>query len=318
LGNKFRTEMKGTEEGAKYQKLCRADAASFRLEWAKSKLKDMIERKVHVQGWQRVDKTKGRYRNLGRLVQDLGGFSCGEAIRGACTAARKCTMMGSPWIRRHPQTNLLEYLVLELEFEECFSQSWQHYKETVTNTAGDSTGHQRAISGEAGGLTDKKGIEAKGKGAEPKQHAIAEGSGQAGGDPGVVPPAPKPPPTPKDPAKQKFAALTKDALKQKTLFHAATSGYVQLVQSIESDASWEWARGSRLTALKAASEVLKSELNEWHREFLVSGDLSAMRKLYTSDRIAVELASFVKCAPKIEALQCITKAMYRAHAELTK
>jgi len=127
LGNKFRADVKGNIE---YKALSRADAAAFRMDWCKKQLNNILEKKVHHQSWKRVDRTKGCYRNFGRLVLDFGGWSCKEAIEGATTAVNKCMLMGAPWITRHPQSDLVEYLVLEIEFEEEFSNMWSHFKET--------------------------------------------------------------------------------------------------------------------------------------------------------------------------------------------
>lgn len=42
-----------------------------------------------------------------------------------------CTMLGPPWVQKHPQTHLMEYLVLEAEFTEDFETSWATFKEAV-------------------------------------------------------------------------------------------------------------------------------------------------------------------------------------------
>ncbi len=90
----------------------------------------MVERKSFTQTWKRVDRTKGEYRPFGKLVQDFGGWSCQEAIDGACTATSKCIMMGAPWVVVHPQSGMTEYLVLQMGFEEEFSSMWSKFSET--------------------------------------------------------------------------------------------------------------------------------------------------------------------------------------------
>ena len=40
--------------------------------------------------------------------------------------------MGYPWVKRHPQSNLVSFLILEMGFDEMFEQSWSHYREEYT------------------------------------------------------------------------------------------------------------------------------------------------------------------------------------------
>lgn len=137
IGNKFRAQFKrGTPEGDAYYNLTsRSDSQAFRMKWAQGELVKLEEKRTHKQGWSRVDRTRGRYRPFGKLVVDFGGWTSPEAVRGAMTAAQKCCMMGEPWVRVHPQSQLTEYLVLELEFQEDFVQSWETFKSYQTGGA---------------------------------------------------------------------------------------------------------------------------------------------------------------------------------------
>ena len=98
LGNQFRAEHKaGTAKGDEFKKLgSRAEQAEFRKRWLELKLKEVTEKKTFSQTWSRVDRTKGRYRTLGKLVKDFGGWQSSEALQGACCAASKCALLGEP------------------------------------------------------------------------------------------------------------------------------------------------------------------------------------------------------------------------------
>ena len=152
LGNRFRADhKKGTPEGDAYALLSRGEAATFRLQWAQGELQKLDEKRQHSQSWKRVDRTKGRYRPFGRLVIDFGGWGDKAAVQGAATAASKCMMMGAPWVHRHPQTNLLEYLVLEIEWEEEFSQAWGTFNDYIVGEGEHAEGRQQHRKGKAQG-----------------------------------------------------------------------------------------------------------------------------------------------------------------------
>lgn len=132
VANAFRKEhVKGTPKGDAYHALNQKEALEFRINWAKTKYDEVKLTKVSTTSWSRVDRTKGRYRTFGKLVVDLGGWRCEDAVKGAIIACKKCAAMGAPWYKVHPQTEMLEFLVLESEFEEDFSKSWSQFKEEI-------------------------------------------------------------------------------------------------------------------------------------------------------------------------------------------
>ena len=69
--------------------------------------------------------------------------------------------------------------------------------------------------------------------------------------------------------------------------------------------------------MEAAHHDVKSELNQWHLEFITENDFSKMRKKYAADRVSVELRKFMNLKPNIEKLQRIVASMYRAHEEIS-
>ena len=109
--------------------MSRSEAAAFRQQWLGGEIKTIKERYEFTSSWSRVDITKGVYKTFGRAVQDLGGFDWPEAKKGAATAMAKCMLLGSPWVITHPQTEMQEFLILEMSFKEQFSEAWSHFKD---------------------------------------------------------------------------------------------------------------------------------------------------------------------------------------------
>jgi hypothetical protein len=345
LGNKFRqAHMKGTSTGDAYHALqSRAEGAAFRLSWAKDQFKNITQQKVHQTSWKRVDRTKGRYRPVGRLIADFGGFDSPEAVEGAANAVNKCLMMGAPWVVRHPQSNLLEYLVLEMEFEEEFSNMWSHFKKSWETKALGDAGDEKpgAISGSVdGGKSSGKVDEAK-QTADPDKKETDKsnrggnknkggkesdgntkggkdtGGNNKGGKAAGRSPSEKGGDDDDDDPKKRLVKLFRDAAIVKIKFHSASSSFVQMACAIDSDPSWGWAKGGvQHQKLVSAQESLKGALNDWHREFVCSSDATGVKKKYSAERCTVELNKFIAAKPLVDKLAAILCSTNRAHEEL--
>jgi hypothetical protein len=342
LGNLFRLEhKKGSTEGDKY-KLCssRVEAAEFRVEWCKKQYKHITEKKTFVQSWKRVDRTKGSYRNFGRLVCDFGGWDCPEAIEGASNAVSKCMLLGHPWVQKHPQSGLTEYLVLQMEWEEEFESMWSNFTEHCNSDGSPSTGD--------GGIAQVAGQPAARLADQvtAPSSPVAKGVDVTPGTPTTVPPSTpravpkaagkrsdkaggsKPQasgkgddPSPGDEKKKEFGRLQRESIKLKQLFHTASSNFIQMRQAIDTDASWAWATCGPADATKLAKLVqVKTELqamqNDWHKEFLCNTDIAGIRKKYTPERVTVELTKFLESKIAVDKLTSMLEAMNRVHTEI--
>lgn len=309
IGNKFRTECgKNKELGEKYKGMkTRDEQQTFRLDWAKLQLKEIVEKKVHKQSWSRVDRTKGRYRPFGRLVIDFGGWSDLMAIKGATTAATKCLAMGDPWVRIHAQSELAEFLVLEMEWEEEFGESWDHFRAHFTKGSNEKSDKLVGGEGQAAGDDDKAKEKAKEKEDNEKDKGKNKEKDKDKDDS----------PNEDADAKKKLANLIREAAKLKASFQAASSRFVELHSAIQTSPEWGWTKGgSQEAKLKEAHKNVKESLNEWHGEYLMASDFSQLKKKYTGERIQVELTSFLKIKGLVDNLAKLVGNMFRAHAEL--
>ena len=101
-----------------YAALDRSGAQVFRQNWLQDRIdKIIVVKKVEVQRWKKVDTTKGKFRCFGNIVTEFGGWQWKPGLRGAMTVAAKCTALGKPWVRRHPQSGLFIIVRIHYSFE---------------------------------------------------------------------------------------------------------------------------------------------------------------------------------------------------------
>jgi hypothetical protein len=249
----------------------------------------------------------------------------------------KCLMMQAPWVQVHPQTGMTEYLVLEMGFEEEFESMWSKFSESWQgDIAGSSNGQAEvqdssapgiataSVDGGAGGSGGRAvaaavdtGKPKKGKGAIPGL------GGGATPSPGKLPkPGKNTDPDETSPSadkKSELSKLTRDAMKLKQVYYAASSNYVQVMTAISSDEKWSWARGGpQEVRLKDTKAKLQAELNHWHEEFLVTAEFTQMKRKYSTERIVVELSKFVQTKGLVDGLTKVISSTHNAHHELTK
>jgi hypothetical protein len=238
--------------------------------------------------------------------------------------------MGAPWVQKHPQTGLQEYLVLELEWVEDFEQSWSDFTEYFNKSTEVGTGAKQVADG------DKSASQAAGskKDAQPAAGAAPSAAGKAKKlkttedatvAAGAAPSAAgkgkklknKEDASPDDKSDATLADKIKRASQLKQAFHNACSHYAQLMTSIDTDATWDWARNNVKTKhLVNLKTGLQHEMNDWHKEFLLAADVREVRKKYTPARISVELDLFLKASPLIVQLSNALTGMKNEHVAL--
>ena len=271
--------------------------------------------------WRRVDKDRGTYRPLGRLVKEYGGWKCAEAIKGAVCAAQKCLLLGPPWHRVHPQSGLVEYLVMECEFEESFTKSWCEFKEEWSQSkkkvdvpkAFKDQGVDNKVREMQGlpmvaGSKEKATCEAldKGKNSE----GVDKGANHEGGEEGGQT---------HDTLKERMAKGFKEGNKVKVLFHNATSAFASVRDNIDSCPSWGWAKGgTQHQKLLDAKADLQASMSEWHQDFVASKDGGALKRKFDTLRTTNEIENFVKLKAKVDKLIAVTKSLLRAQGEFQR
>ena len=117
------------------------------------------------------------YRTPAKVWEDLGGRSDPSIIEGVLKGHSKCVAMGPPWIHIHPQTELVEIVIIEFAWQETFETSWDQYTTaTIENQpaaitdAGGGAGCAATLkggshkgAGKKKGKKDERGKQEKGK-----------------------------------------------------------------------------------------------------------------------------------------------------------
>ena len=304
LGNQFRKHIeKSPEDKIAFGKcMNRQEQAKFRMEWANKKHQEFKESKTKSQCWKRVDSSTGQYMNFARMVQHLGGWRSQEAVRGASTCANKCLAMGRPWHQKHPQTDLVEFLLMDYKWTETFEQSWATFQESYSRGTLESPMPDEKTKGEESGAkrtAGKKVVkdEAKGKGTKRDRQGKAS----------------------KDIDEMDLSTLWKEGGKLKVAFQKTSCTYLELDEKIRSHAAWELAKGVKHDELARAHKEVKNSFSEWHREFVMSSDLNSFKRAHSSAKAQAELCAFLNVVEGTVALLTrLCEKLQRAHIEMNK
>lgn len=298
LGNKFRD----AHSKAKLKSLTTSEGKTFRMDWAKKLESEIIEKKTHTKRWSRIDTTAWNYRPFGKMVLDFGGWDDPEAIRGAITGSLQCLTMGDPFVKIHPQTKMVLFAIAEIGWAEVFEQSWDqtmtYYKKDTpipaienreTETATKATVDSKLTRADQSTAAQK--AKEKEKARVDKEMLDKDKADKCSKE--------------KDDPKKKFSMLVRDGTRVKQKLTSATLRAVEIEQEINRDGKFQWARnndkGDRL--IKTSVEVVRSHLNDWHRDFLVTSEFATIKKKYSVDRIVVELTRFIELEPMIDKLK---------------
>jgi hypothetical protein len=336
LGNMFRKFLSQSPKDAEeYKRLpSRAAVSEFRKNWAAGELKKWEEKHTYEKSWSRVDTTKGNYKNFAKLVVDLGGWASQEALQGAITLAQKCLCMGAPWLHIHPQTELVEFLVLEFGYTEQFKNSWSTFCSDWSN--GDLSASGERVPPQAAPVTDQgegtedvdgtqgDGDKQKGKGkgkakSKAKAKAKANGGKQTGKGEEEESPKAKATKVKKEPVGLDIdgldiAGLWKEGKSMKTKYEQAISTYQQLCDQVKNDPALSGS--ATLTKVAQSHDDLKIQLSDWHKQFLMM-DPQKLKKEHPTAKCETELASFLRLGKHIDRLHNCVSSVYRAHGELS-
>jgi hypothetical protein len=292
IGKQFLMEMakKGTPEGDLYAGMPKADQIAMKLKWSQLKFQKFKEEKRMVKSWRRIDLEKGTYKTIDQLVMSQG--SSEDAMAGICTLVRKAIQMGQPWSKINPQTDRLMFLELDFSFTEEFEVAWTHYR-TEFQTGGEDAA---LVQGGKQALQTSVGSEQVVPKA-PKGKPLAEPKGKAKA---------KPKPSPNVNI-SKFNVFWTQAVKMKMATTKAIAVGMDLVESINADETWKWARNpENKGVLEEALVDVKKELTSFHRAFLLE-DAAALKKKYGEEHLTTELTSFMALKPRIDALTAMVE-----------
>jgi hypothetical protein len=307
LGQLFR-EQNGQNDA--YRMLGSEQQQAFRNDWVAKKYESFKKEKMFKQRWQRLDYEKAEYVNIGQLIIGEGGWNDRSAVIGAVRAAKRCMLLGYPWVRKDPQTQRTVYARLKLGWEESFEESWSawttEYKtgtrvadEKKTGELGvpvaDGSADIQAIGDEAPDAADGK--DDKRKTAKPKATPKVKSA------PGAEATAQR---------KQVTKAIT-EATRTKARFLGLTSSVVELVEQMEKDPAWSWANNdANKGTLLRACHALREPLTDFHKRVLTE-DISAVKKTVTTEFLIVQLGDFVKIKTRLDELGKLIAQLLKRH-----
>lgn len=296
VGQRVMNSIKSDEKKfAEYRTLDRKGAAEYRMNFAKVKLANLKEARVVGQKWKRIDTTRGRYLPFSKMVREEGNDE--DALLGCVKVVQKCMAMGHPWVHRHPQTERLEYLLLNFEWAEDFEQSWStwktHWQENISDKEGNNV--QKDSSKEAKKAIGDKAFKHGGNDCDNKDKkgkAFAKPTAKGRSDDLTSP-------NKEDMNVQQWMVA---ANKLKAKLSRAMAGSSQLIDQIITVPSWSWADNApNRGELERRLQDLKNAMTPFSSNYLVLDSKDMKRK---TDQASWhhELKTFVALEPKVDAL----------------
>ena len=295
IGQKFLlAHPKGTPHGDAYHSLNRSAAQEFRVRWVEEKYKAMKRGRVKSETWRHVDITSGKRMPLGKMIQDQGHDQLG--VLGCIKTAYKCSLMGAPWAQQHPQTERMEYTLLESSFAETFEGAWRASTEEVNPS-----------------IEINKGVAAHSQ--APKRAAITEGDAEENPSKRrqTTPTKDKDPKPPATKDEKSTAAMQKKSCALKVQALQVTSSASALLQEIDERDDWSWARNAQNQGkIKAQLDDFRQCLTQFGRSLLAQ-DMAVLKKRVVPEQWAKELEGFLACKPKLDLLATTVRQMLKRH-----
>ena len=175
--------------------------------------------------------------------------------RVAATVSFKCMAMGYPFVKRHAQSDMVIFAIVEESCKETFEKAWQ---ETVLQKPHDE---QAEPLGDQQTLQLPPPTETPTPRPKPKPKPTVE--------PATTPVKEKnEPPPPDNITKKELSSLISSAGKTKSLFLNVSHAALDVMQQIETEPGWSWAKGKELPLLREQVNTLKAALRPMVQGFV--------------------------------------------------
>ena len=295
--------------------------AAFRKEWAARKLKEIQVSRTHSSKFSRVDTKKGEYYNFGLLVETFGvHYDKDKAILLAVKHAQKALVLGPPWIQHDAMADVTEYLKLKTQFKEEFDEAWElkekeyEHSELPTATKEPSS----AAAAPPSQATAKRSAETLAIENEGQRGAAAKGAGRAGPASQPSGRVPSPPAGAKKarPAHNELNELVGQVSKVKTQYSNVMSQCQNLIQTIEAQQSWSWARTPE--GLDDLKILLESIVIAPGLETFILNDIKDVKSSMTPEMLMTMAVQFVQLKPQLEQVEGRCNQLLKAHALMQK
>jgi hypothetical protein len=275
-------------KSAEYKALNQQEKSEFRKRWASQMYAVVKATKEKSSGYSKIDKSAGVYLPATVVFQREGGDRA--ALVAASNYISACIRMGGDWVHFNAMTRRSEYLYVQKEKIELFTQSWKMYEMAQKEKEADP----KLGKGEADPKLGKGGADPKlGKGgADPKLGK--GGEDPKGGKKGGEVPAPSPKPQPKDGEKSSFEKAISSGISTKKAYQSIISKATLVMENINSNEDWMWATSKHGPMLSAQLDsVKKCASSSFARKFLTM-ELKDVKAEFKQATLQTELEKFTK------------------------
>ena len=283
--------------------------AIFRKEWAARKLKEIQVARTHTNKFSRVDTKKGDYYNFGLLVETFGvHYDKDKAILLAVKHAQKALVLGRPWIQHDTMADITEYLKLKTQFKEEFEEAWELKEKEFEKSELPATTNE-PISAAAPAQAQSKRLASTAV-------VIQGGAGRQGQQPRGTERVPSPPAPPGKKVKNELTELWVQVGKVKTQYSQVMSQCQNLIQTIEVQHAWKWARTPE--GLDDLKMQLESVVIAPGLETFILNDLKDVKSSMKGDQLMSMGVQFVQLKPQLDQVEGRCNQLLKAHPLMQK
>jgi hypothetical protein len=295
------------------QKKCYAECkgweakSQFRLAWADRKLQTLNVSRTHCREYQKVDTTKGVYLSFGMLVESFGiHFDREGATKTALRHASKCIHMGGRWTHWDGMAECTEFLKLNREFANVMTDCWRLCEEETSTTDIHASPIESGVADEViAGTVAPHSMQIDTHAGKGKGKSKAKGLGVAVTDDIVV--AKK---------RNKLDESLAESTKVKSLWLQAMNSSKSLLDLINVDEAWAWARSASTNGkLKADIASLEAHLDSETRKFILD-DVKTLKVEIGAETLLLASQRFNDLRKQTQALWNQQKGLMIAHKTL--
>ena len=224
----------------------------------------------------------------------------------------RCLAMGEPWVVKHPQSDMINFAIVDMEWAEQFSEEW---RKTVNDFKAPQSVVQQAIAKD---VAESEGAEvadtAKGKAkaagkAKGKGKAKAKATAKAGAEPG--------PPSDGE-GKKMYMSLIKDALAFKAMLVDTSHKALNVIDAISANPDWDFAKKTKKDQqLSDMMLELRTQMTPWQQDLMVQ-EWKDCKGKSTEMKIKEEFRTLLTLKPRVTAISGFVKGLLEAKQAMPK
>ena len=276
-------------------------------------------KKQRAEEWKSIDTSVGTYESASTIFRLEGGTP--EDVQPVKRLLRKRAQMGFPFTCWNSMSGRHDFLYIKKGSREIFTRSWKMYEAQSQSLVATPAPPLAADASDAAVAREHSPVNRK---AARKTTAFATVSPKAAALLSAAPPTKRRKPGgdgdtgPKKPktATHSLASRTfRQACKAKAQCNNVTTAAANLVQQINNDPAWKWARNAAmLEPLTASLTALEAAIGEFARVFL-SRDIVDCKKKFQADKLIVECSQLaLTLDPLVQCVQVETQQLLSMHS----